>query len=1184
MNIKEVNVKTMQCSICNFSETGLDRLVAHIRSHIKPEPTSSCTSYQIENNPLLKTSHNKSVKVLENSYDDDYSSLQNNWSPDIEVTNPRSVNKFDMSVWNSETFKQDYSQKIFECTPRPVSLARTTYQPVEDMFVPQNIGERLISNSISNYFPVTPVQIISSQEHTLSQDNTIQNFCQYLEAKGHHHLCCLNTDCLYHKHLRCNDLANKTCISTVLPQSHSTLNFPVMNHSSSSTIQNALESHSTLTFGSFTSTVQNNLSQSSSFATQKSNLVLSEATRSPEGLPNIYFSDNPCKIAGALNNYNHANNSLFKLPNNGMVLMNSANDINSIVSSLSSLEGLLLIPLKSTKEVSVQTDPIENLFFPKQLQVACVQTELKMGQISECDFNVETTTFPDFCSTEGFFECLICGDDFISKVMLQEHNIQKHSFFCDKCDHVSNNATELLIHKNTCGKTDPQMICQDCEEVFISLKKLNQHRIKTHKVRMPFRCGICSTPFEHHSFVLDHISMHEEITLEFKCRYCNKNFQTADALSKHYVRHKSVKVVYECRFCKLSFDSNKLLIEHIGIEHVISDTLENEMSPSLNKKTDIPNNENLSSINNLVTTKKLLSKYKGGHICKSCMLIFKSNKFLVKHKFRCVKKMQGVASFTCDVCAEFFISDALKKQHLKIHHKRFNGYRCIKCFKVFKTWMLLKDHTERLHTKISCDDCGEIFIRMTDLNSHNLIFHKKPISDKYKPESDEFNRDQCDLVMQTSDLNCHEKKEHTDLSIATTDATSNLSTNSSSMSSTLKVNFKGASKLATKVTPNDLLKTHYQENLERVVPKTILNKNMKFICSVCNKVTKTSIGLQFHHTRVHGMKKVNNIKKIKLAKLFHKREKCIDLPSVDETKHSSVVSESDQKAQEFSQKNISVNSEPNNCHFQLMDSAKITSTKNQCSDLIPQQHKCLKCKKLFSNYRGFLVHFRKTHKTIDSVENQSTSSISTVSDLTPTLFKKKLPYSTLDSKISLDCPKCERTFARRKALVTHMLTRHQIMEKNHLEYWPNGIPKLAVSASNCTKCKKKFSYKGAMVKHWYECKGRRSVLKNSQINEQKNVENVPKNNENALCVVENVKGPPACFICDRLFNTKRDLILHEFKVHGIRWMGQKRILPKKVRNLPKINEFVFPKGKKKRKIRDNETIENKRKRLVVKNA
>ena len=1111
MGFDETNNKIMHCSLCNFSETGLDRLAAHIRSHIKPEPMANLTSSLHKSNiksPLpsqniLKNRHESSKQELINVVDTNTIQKICSLSPCIEVTDPRTLSNLDSNIGF------DYPEFICPEIPRKAA----------------------ISNSFSNNFPVSSVQVTSPYVSYSSQNNMMHDV---------------------------------SSMNSTVPT----------------------ELYSTLTCGNLIPAVQNNFVLASSSLMPKPsiiNQIPSDLSALPTSTLYEYIGNQSKKVVDTFSNLSCSpiNNCSFSVPNNGTLLLNPSENFTTIVSSLNQLAGLLLIPLKNTKEVGIQTEQIEKTFVSKQLQVACVQTELKMGQISECEFNIEATAFAGFRSTEGLFECLTCGDDFVSKSLLQEHNFQQHTFICDKCDHMSTNTIDHVMHTNGCGKTELQMNCQDCKEVFLSLKKLNHHRIKLHKVRMPFRCGICNIPFELHSSVLEHISMHERSILEFKCRSCNKIFQTPEALSKHYTRHKSVKIVYECQFCMVSFDSNRLLFEHIAADHVISEITENKINSPLRstfKDTCETISLESSPVKRNSKSSKKINLDTDIHICKNCCLTFKSQQLLVKHTVRCAKKKVGATVFSCDVCMEFFISNVRHKEHFKIHHKRLKGYRCNKCCRIFNTWALLKFHTKRLHTKIMCFDCSEIFTRMNALHKHKVEVHNKQISDTC-----EYKCSKCNSVLPTlSDLISHEKDEHLELPIPTTDELSNLLNPTCSTFSTQNTPIENL------ITPKSPIKQHLNDKdqlecqeTKNLLPKTVFNKNTsQFICSICDKVTKSFTGLKSHYRRIHEIwfKEVNEKEeKIQTSPKvleYKNQDKLLDtqLLVLEATKDCSSTSEPLLKNEDHTNKipskrikrNVSANSSP---YFKLIGAASTASSKNQCSDLVIQQHKCLKCNKLFSNYRGFSTHFRQTHKTNESVNVPSINT--TGNSNSQCLLKKKVEAP--HPNVSLDCPKCERTFDRNKALVTHLFSCHQISKKNHWEYWPDGIPKLPGSVLNCPKCQKKFNYKGVMVKHLYECHGvRPSSKKKLGPNKVKGLKNVSITSDNALRVVEDIKGPPACFICDRLFNNRRDLILHEFKVHGIRWIGRKRILPKKVRNLPKINEFVFPKNKKKRHLVKNE--------------
>ena len=466
------------------------------------------------------------------------------------------------------------------------------------------------------------------------------------------------------------------------------------------------------------------------------------------------------RIDNARHNLNMPN---VGFPNNGYVYTNPEQMQNLIGNSapIDQLAGLLVIPLKKTSEISVQTDPVtfedqSNKRTKSQSSTSCsVQTDLKMQHISEEHHHLPASVFDQIRSTDSLHECLICGDEFVGNSQLQNHMRTSHQHVCDNCFHASTSLQEHTHHITECGKCDAELLCMDCNSSFASVKKLNQHRIKIHDVRMPFRCGICNQPFESHDAVMDHMSAHDNNLPEFKCRYCTKIFQSADGLNKHFQRHKQVKVEHQCRFCQMSFNTDRLLRDHIGIAHVIREDEKEDLSIN-SHKIEVVRRPPVTSFSGIPNNINANRKY---FLCRYCDLAFKNKELLSKHVKMCSKNgSSSVTTFVCDVCKEFFGSDEARKTHLKNDHRRQNGYRCPKCSKVYRTWTRLKFHTKQQHLKKNCPDCTSVFTKEHILRKHQEDVHGKSTSqngDRIYKCSD------CSLTLYTlTDLTMHRRTVH----------------------------------------------------------------------------------------------------------------------------------------------------------------------------------------------------------------------------------------------------------------------------------------------------------------------------------------------------------------------------------------------------------------------------------------
>ena len=83
------SIEVFNCPLCSFCETGLDRLVKHIRQHIKPEPRpiSQLDVVTTDDSPILPRDQEESNQQKENRLDGYITNLSSKDNPPAPVTN-----------------------------------------------------------------------------------------------------------------------------------------------------------------------------------------------------------------------------------------------------------------------------------------------------------------------------------------------------------------------------------------------------------------------------------------------------------------------------------------------------------------------------------------------------------------------------------------------------------------------------------------------------------------------------------------------------------------------------------------------------------------------------------------------------------------------------------------------------------------------------------------------------------------------------------------------------------------------------------------------------------------------------------------------------------------------------------------------------------------------------------------
>eukprot|EP00111_Clytia_hemisphaerica_P002157 TCONS_00006059-protein len=549
-------------------------------------------------------------------------------------------------------------------------------------------------------------------------------------------------------------------------------------------------------------------------------------------------------------------------PNNGQMYISPEQlmKMTGNPASLDQLAGMLVIPLKKTAEVAIQTDPVEFNAPTKKKEKSevssSVQTDLKMQFITEASRYAPETIFGQIRSLDSLFECLICADEFAGNAQLQDHMRATHQHVCENCFHASNSIQEHNAHISECGKYDGEMLCMDCNNCFSSVKKLNQHRIKVHNVRMPFRCGVCNQPFESHPAVMEHMATHDNNAPEFKCRYCTKVFHNAEALNKHFQRHKEVDVEHQCRFCGKSFKTDAFLKDHIGTAHVIRDEIEQVPQPP---RVSFRNNQasvsrSQQSTGSGVPTTVSSNTNRKYFLCRYCDLAFKNKELLSRHVKQCSKNGgSDVTTYVCDVCKEFFPTDDARKLHLKNDHRRQNGYRCPKCSKVYRTWTRLKFHTKQQHLKKNCPDCSAVFTKEHVLRKHREDVHGKSTAE----EGDRIYKcSDCNLTLYTlTDLTMHRRTVHPDRKSKTSSA-AEFSSNATMLSfidnqsNNISSTMEEASNKSHPTPPLTVIKPKKEPPVNHALNANGLDK--PYQCERCNSTFDSEKRLKNHLGLTHG--------------------------------------------------------------------------------------------------------------------------------------------------------------------------------------------------------------------------------------------------------------------------------------------------------------------------------------------
>ena len=83
----------------------------------------------------------------------------------------------------------------------------------------------------------------------------------------------------------------------------------------------------------------------------------------------------------------------------------------------------------------------------------------------------------------------------------------------------------------------------------------------------------------------------------------------------------------------------------------------------------------------------------------------------------------------CDECDKTFLTKRTLRDHMDMHEKGFDIFKCVECSKTFSHSMSLRKHTWLFHTKKEClcPDCGKTFKSPYQLKRHKRIHITDPV-------------------------------------------------------------------------------------------------------------------------------------------------------------------------------------------------------------------------------------------------------------------------------------------------------------------------------------------------------------------------------------------------------------------------------------------------------------------------
>jgi len=269
--------------------------------------------------------------------------------------------------------------------------------------------------------------------------------------------------------------------------------------------------------------------------------------------------------------------------------------------------------------------------------------------------------------------CKLCGEKFISKDDLQDHNAVNHGeeFQCDFCERTFKHKASRRSHIAEHHKNEKHM-CEQCPKIFNTKVAVQTHLRKTH-AKQPYK---------------------------FPCTHCSKGAMTEEGLQKHIIKMHEIKQ-FMCSFCPDTFHENKNRQLHEARMHsertVPCDQCE-KMFPDLN------------ILNFHVQNVHVMKKPKICPICdKACT---------DDNVYKChMNRHNGLRPYACETCGNSYHTNRDLKKHQSVHTL---PYKCIICEKCFSAKGILDDHVRKHRgEKLDCRHlCGSSYLDRRSRDRH----------------------------------------------------------------------------------------------------------------------------------------------------------------------------------------------------------------------------------------------------------------------------------------------------------------------------------------------------------------------------------------------------------------------------------------------------------------------------------
>ncbi|XP_035793396.1 zinc finger protein OZF-like [Anopheles albimanus] len=377
-------------------------------------------------------------------------------------------------------------------------------------------------------------------------------------------------------------------------------------------------------------------------------------------------------------------------------------------------------------------------------------------------------------SSEDFFRCCGCRQDFSSADDLKRHSEETHlkshqqpadelqrPFQCEVCFKRFVSQPSLRRHRkdrfsNRRTYQDRKLSatrCCGCGEQFDSLQQLQAHSQSVHEpdrmvlgtgevsVRCTIECTICYNRFSSHAVYRRHRLLLDADQLRH-CPECAKPFLQLRLLRAHVRRfHPALRNQqqqpsqakgghqlplsegnYLCTVCGRSFLTKSTLDNHEKVHNPHPDEFRCTVCEKrFSSKGNLHNHTVRFHTGTAAGTRQQQAP---PCVCAVCGESFKTPNYLETH----ARRHTGEKPFQCKDCGKRFAHSSAHQRHRQVHDTARPTFCCERCGKTFTSQSGLviheKSHSTDVATvRVVCDVCGKTFLDARYMRKHRKLQH-----------------------------------------------------------------------------------------------------------------------------------------------------------------------------------------------------------------------------------------------------------------------------------------------------------------------------------------------------------------------------------------------------------------------------------------------------------------------------